>query len=66
MGSDSTDRTRPEKKKEVVFVGEYQEFTDPPGGADLNDPEVQNRPRLGRPSEKQPQSDENETQSSQT
>ena len=27
----------------------FQEFTDVPGGADINDPEVINRPRTGRP-----------------
>jgi hypothetical protein len=33
---------------ETVFVGELQRFTDPPGGAPLDDPAVQERERQRR------------------
>ena len=38
-----------EPKDEFLFIGELQQFTDPPGGASLDDPQVRNRPRKGRP-----------------
>jgi hypothetical protein len=34
---------------ETAFLGELQTFTDPPGGAPLDDPAVLARKRRGRP-----------------
>jgi hypothetical protein len=41
-----TDRTN---RDETAFIGELQRFSDPPGGAALDDPEVRARKRRGRP-----------------
>jgi hypothetical protein len=40
---------RPKHNPKTFFDGVLLRFTDPPGGAPLDDPEVQARERRGRP-----------------
>jgi len=51
MHQDQTTQSNQPGKDETAFIGELQRFTDPPGGAPLDDPEVRARKRRGRPSD---------------
>jgi hypothetical protein len=49
MPQDQAKQTNQPDRDDTAFVGELQRFTDPPGGAPLDDPEVRARQRRGRP-----------------
>lgn len=44
-----TRQTNRSARDETAFIGELQKFTDPPGGAPLDDPEARSGKRRGRP-----------------
>jgi hypothetical protein len=51
MNPEQARQENPPGQEERSFIGELQRFTDPPGGAPLDDAEVRARKRCGRPTD---------------
>jgi hypothetical protein len=51
MNPEQAKQENPPGQEERSLIGELQRFTDPPGGAPLDDPEVRARKRCGRPAD---------------
>jgi len=52
MNPDQAKPTNRPDQDETAYVGELQRFSDAPGGALLDDPEVRARERHGRPADR--------------